>query len=93
MAKYRDWAGEFLDENLESCENAQIAASHRGAPNTARALGARGVEIMMESLPAAIDREQLRSDLLAVEGTEEVHDLRVWCLASQQFALAAHAVI
>src|SRR5580658_5362085 len=52
-----------------------------------------GVEILMESVPAAIDLEQLRSDLLAVEGTEEVHDLHVWCLASQQFALAAHAVI
>jgi Co/Zn/Cd efflux system component len=46
---------------------------------------------MMESVAAAIDLEQLRRDLVAAEGTEEVHDLRVWwCLASQQFALAAH---
>jgi Co/Zn/Cd efflux system component len=25
--------------------------------------------------------------------TEEVHDLHVWCLASRQFALSAHAVV
>jgi cobalt-zinc-cadmium efflux system protein len=52
-----------------------------------------GVDILMESVPAHIDLEELRSDLLAVRDTEEVHDLHVWCLASRQFALSAHAVI
>jgi cobalt-zinc-cadmium efflux system protein len=28
-----------------------------------------------------------------VPGTEEVHDLHVWCLTSRQFALSAHAVV
>jgi len=28
-----------------------------------------------------------------VRDTEEVHDLHVWCLASRQFALSAHAVV
>ncbi len=57
------------------------------------ALVREGVDILMESVPADIDLEQLRNDLLAVEGTAEVHDLHVWCLASRQFALAAHAVV
>jgi|YelNatPaOPRAMG01_1025707.scaffolds.fasta_scaffold09452_8 cobalt-zinc-cadmium efflux system protein len=52
-----------------------------------------GVDILMESVPSAIDLDQLRSDLLAVDGTEEVHDLHVWCLTSREFALSAHAVV
>jgi cobalt-zinc-cadmium efflux system protein len=52
-----------------------------------------GVDILMESVPAHIDLDQLRDDLLAVEGAKEVHDLHVWCLTSRQFALAAHCVI
>lgn len=52
-----------------------------------------GVDILMESVPAHIDLEELRRDMLAVRDTEEVHDLHVWCLASRQFALSAHAVV
>jgi cobalt-zinc-cadmium efflux system protein len=52
-----------------------------------------GVDILMESVPSHIDLDELRSDLLAVAGTEEVHDLHVWCLTSRQFALSAHAVV
>lgn len=52
-----------------------------------------GVDVLMESVPAHIDLEELRHDLLAIRDTEEVHDLHVWCLASRQFALSAHAVV
>ena len=52
-----------------------------------------GVDILMESVPADIDLDELRRDLLAVSGTRELHDLHVWCLTSQQFALSAHAVV
>ena len=52
-----------------------------------------GIDILMESVPSHIDLDQLREDLLAVEGTSEVHDLHVWCLTSREFALAAHAVV
>jgi cobalt-zinc-cadmium efflux system protein len=52
-----------------------------------------GVDILMESVPSEIDLDELRDDLLAVTGTEEVHDLHVWCLTSRQFALSAHAVV
>jgi cobalt-zinc-cadmium efflux system protein len=52
-----------------------------------------GVDVLMESTPAHIDIDELRSDLLAVEGTEEVHDLHVWCLTTRQYALSAHAVV
>jgi cobalt-zinc-cadmium efflux system protein len=52
-----------------------------------------GVDILMEAVPSHIDLDELRGDLLAVSGTEEVHDLHVWCLTSHQFALSAHAVV
>ena len=52
-----------------------------------------GVDILMESVPSHIDLDELREDLLAVRGTEEVHDLHVWCLTSRQLALSAHAVV
>lgn len=52
-----------------------------------------GVDILMESVPSHIDLDELRRDLLAVNGTEEVHDLHVWCLTSRQLALSAHAVV
>jgi cobalt-zinc-cadmium efflux system protein len=52
-----------------------------------------GVDILMESVPSAINLDELRFDLLAVPDTEEVHDLHVWCLSGRQFALAAHAVV
>jgi cobalt-zinc-cadmium efflux system protein len=52
-----------------------------------------GVDILMESVPSHIDLDELRRDLLAVTGTEEVHDLHVWCLTGRQLALSAHAVV
>lgn len=52
-----------------------------------------GVDILMEAVPSHIDLDELRDDLLAVDGTEEVHDLHVWCLTSRQFALSAHCVV
>lgn len=52
-----------------------------------------GIDILMESVPSDIDLDHLRDQLLAVEGTSEVHDLHVWCLTSHEFALAAHAVV
>ncbi len=52
-----------------------------------------GVDILMEAVPTNIDLDELRSDLLAIADTEEVHDLHVWCLTSREFALSAHAVV
>jgi cobalt-zinc-cadmium efflux system protein len=52
-----------------------------------------GVDVLMESVPRHIDLDQMRCDLLAVSGTEEVHDLHVWCLTTRQIALSAHAVV
>ncbi len=52
-----------------------------------------GVDILMEAVPAHIDVDELRQGLLSVAGTEEVHDLHVWCLTAREYALSAHAVV
>lgn len=52
-----------------------------------------GVDILMEATPAHIDLDALRRDLLAVAGTEELHDLHVWSLTTRELALSAHAVV
>lgn len=52
-----------------------------------------GVDILMESVPASINLNELQKDLLGITGTRELHDLHVWCLTSHQFALSAHAVV
>ena len=52
-----------------------------------------GVDILMESVPADVNLEELKTDLLAISGTRGLHDLHVWCLTSHQFALSAHAVV
>lgn len=52
-----------------------------------------GVDILMESVPGHIDIEQVREHLLRVQGTEEVHDLHVWCLTTREVALSAHCVV
>src|SRR5262249_2750635 len=52
-----------------------------------------GVDILMESVPADVNLDELSRDLLAIKGTRELHDLHVWCLTSHQFALSAHAVV
>jgi cobalt-zinc-cadmium efflux system protein len=52
-----------------------------------------GVDILMESVPADVNLDELRRDMLAIRGTRELHDLHVWCLTSHQFALSAHAVV
>lgn len=52
-----------------------------------------GVDILMESVPAGVNLDELKKDLLKISGTRELHDLHVWCLTSHQFALSAHAVV
>jgi cobalt-zinc-cadmium efflux system protein len=51
------------------------------------------VDILLESGPSHMDLDQVRGGLMDVSGTTEVHDLHVWCLASRQYALSAHAVV
>ncbi|MBN8888507.1 MAG: cation transporter [Rudaea sp.] len=49
--------------------------------------------VLMEGVPAGIDIEALRTEMLAQAGVDQIHDLHVWSLGSNQPVLTAHAVL
>ena len=50
----------------------------------------QSIHILLEGVPEEIDIEQLRRDLLALEGVEEIHQLKVWAISSKNIHLAVH---
>lgn len=50
----------------------------------------QSINILLEGVPEEIDIEQLRSDLLALEGVENIHQLKVWAITSQNIHLTVH---
>ena len=58
-------------------------------PRTWR-LGRNAVRILLQAAPAHISLDGLRSDLGAIGGVVDVHDLHVWTLTSEMEAASAH---
>lgn len=56
------------------------------------ALVKEAITILMESTPTAIDAAQIRTELCAIAGVTEVHDLHIWTVASGRFALSVHVI-
>ncbi|GAA5513579.1 metal cation efflux system protein CzcD [Deinococcus carri] len=50
------------------------------------------VNVLLEGVPEGLDLDALRSDLRALPGVQEVHDLHVWSVTSSQNNLTAHLV-
>jgi cobalt-zinc-cadmium efflux system protein len=60
--------------------------------------GAYGVvkealDILLEGVPAKIDYEKLKDDILDTPDVIKVHDLHVWTLSSQNIMLTMHVVL
>ena len=51
------------------------------------------VNILLEQAPRSLDVERVGSEMVGVEGVEEVHDLHVWEITSGFPALAAHVLV
>ena len=49
--------------------------------------------ILMDSAPDHLDIEEIRKDLLAVEGVSNVHDMHLWTIATGQYSLTAHVFV
>jgi cobalt-zinc-cadmium efflux system protein len=49
--------------------------------------------ILMESVPEKYDLDEIRTDLLKVEGVENVHELHLWTISSGHYSLTAHAFV
>jgi cobalt-zinc-cadmium efflux system protein len=51
------------------------------------------VDVLLESTPAHIALNEVRSALQAIPGVESVHDLHVWTVTSGIVAMSAHAIV
>lgn len=50
----------------------------------------QSINILLEGVPEEIDIEDLRNDLLALEGVESIHQLKVWAITSKNVHLTVH---
>src|SRR5256886_8555068 len=50
-------------------------------------------DILMEAVPRGLSMQNLVKDMRSVEGIEDVHDLHVWGITSNMYALSCHALI
>jgi cobalt-zinc-cadmium efflux system protein len=48
------------------------------------------VEILLEATPRDIDYDRVMMEIKVMEDVEEVHDLHIWTLTSDMYALSAH---
>ncbi|EMT45561.1 MULTISPECIES: cation diffusion facilitator family transporter [Anoxybacillus] len=49
--------------------------------------------ILMDAVPPQFDIERIRTDILAVEGVEDVHELHIWAISTDHYSLTAHVLI
>ena len=50
-------------------------------------------DILLEASPRGLSMSDLVSDMRKVEGVQDVHDLHVWSITSNVYALSCHAMI
>lgn len=50
----------------------------------------QSIHILLEGVPEEIDIEQLRADLLALDGVEDIHKLKVWAMSAKNIHLTVH---
>jgi cobalt-zinc-cadmium efflux system protein len=55
-------------------------------------LAKQSINILLEGVPDEIDIEKLRADLLALDGVEDIHELKVWAITSKKVILTVHLV-
>lgn len=48
------------------------------------------IEVLLESTPSSVDRDEIESGLGQIEGVDEVHDLHVWQISNDKFAFSVH---
>lgn len=50
-------------------------------------------DILLEAAPRDLSMSDLVRDMLKIEGIQDVHDLHVWSITSNMYALSCHAMI
>ena len=51
------------------------------------------VHILMEGAPHEVDVVAMQNELLRVDGVNEIHDLHVWSITSNEYAVTCHVLI
>ncbi len=51
------------------------------------------MHVLMEATPKHVDLEKLASDMKRIRHVKQVHDLHVWSISSDEYALSAHVLI
>ena len=51
------------------------------------------LDILMNATPPGIDLQEIKREVEALEGIEDMHHLHVWSISSGQVALAAHLIV
>jgi len=51
------------------------------------------IDILMEAVPKDIYMPDLVDDMVSVDGVQKVHDLHVWSITNNMYALSCHALI
>jgi cobalt-zinc-cadmium efflux system protein len=59
---------------------------------TAWRLISETTNVMLEGAPEHLDSDELRRAIQNLPGIDEVHDLHLWCLSSNQVSFSAHVV-
>ncbi len=52
-----------------------------------------GTQILMEGSPGHIDLAEITEDIQRISGVKEVHDLHIWSIGSDVYALSSHILI
>ncbi len=49
--------------------------------------------ILMEAVPEHFDLDQIRGEIAAVEGVEDVHEMHLWAISTEHYSLTTHVFI
>lgn len=56
-------------------------------------LVSESVHILLEGVPKGISVEEVEKELTAIAAVKNVHELHIWCICSNIYALSTHALI
>lgn len=54
---------------------------------------AESAHVLMEGAPKHISLEHVMADIKKIDGVTDVHDLHIWCITSDVYALSSHILI
>jgi cobalt-zinc-cadmium efflux system protein len=51
------------------------------------------IHILMEATPEQFDLDEIRADIAAVEGVEDVHEMHLWSVSTEHYSLMVHVLV